>query len=455
MKIGIVGWGVEGQSVYKYFGPDNEYLIANEEPRGDFPPASDSLKVQFVDAPRTPGLTGNVADLSYLKDIETCDKIVYTPASYKNLRKLFGDDEAFWGKATSALRIFFENVKSQNIIGITGTKGKGTTSTLVANLLETEGKKVYLGGNIGNSVLDFVKDVNPDDWVVLELSNFQLIDFGYSPHIAVCLMITQEHQDWHADMEDYVNSKANIFKHQKSSDIAIYLAADKYSTEIACHSPGKKIPYFAKPGAFVTDDGRIAVGDENNVIIHKTEVKLLGEHNLQNICAAVTATYEALGGSMSLDKAKTVLSSFSGLEHRLELVRELEGVKYYDDSFATTPDAAIVAMKAFPQPKVLILGGSDKGLPYEKLAYEISRADVRHAIVIGQTAETIVSLLNEEGFSAITTGLGTMPEIVAAAHDKAKPGDAVLLSTGCASFGMFKDYKDRGNQFKQAVLELV
>ena len=449
MKIGIVGWGIEGQSAYHYFGPEHDYLIVNEEPRGDFPPESDKVKIQFISQARTPGLTGNVKDLSYLNGLEACDKIIYSPTAYKNLKEHFGDDPGVWGKATTERHIFFETVKTRNLIGVTGSKGKGTTSTLVAKLLEAQGKKVYLGGNIGRGFLDFVREVSPDDWVVLELSNFQLQDFPYSPHIAVCLMVTKEHLDYHPNMDEYVEAKTGMFRHQKSDDIAVYFAKNEYSKKIADYSPGKKIPYYEAPGAFVREDGMIAIGQTE--VINKKEVKLLGEHNLQNICAALTAVFEAVG---SVDKAAAVLSSFSGLEHRLELVRELESIKYYDDSFATTPEAAVVALKAFDGPKVVILGGSDKGLAFEPLADEVVKSNVRQVIAIGITAEKIADLLKSRGFTNIITGLRTMPEIVAAARKAAQPGNVVLLSTGCASFGLFKDYKERGNQFKAAVREL-
>lgn len=452
MKIGIVGWGVEGQSAYKYFGPEHSYLIVNEEPRDDFPPESATVEVRHLTAERPPGMVSTATDLSYLEGLSGCDKIVYSPSSLKNLLKVYGNDSSFWAKATTVQNIFFENSPTKNIIGVTGTKGKGTTSTLIAKMLEAQGKKVHLSGNIGKSVLDLLQSLEPDDWVVLELSSFQLQRFTHSPHIAVCLMITEEHMDWHADMQEYMAAKANLFKYQTAEDIAIYFAKDENSQKIASHSPGKKVPYYEKPGARVRDDGMIVIGDDETEVINKTEVKLLGEHNLQNICAALTAVFEALG---ALDKAKVVLSSFSGLEHRLELVRELQGVKYYDDSFATTPDAAIVALKAFKKPKVVILGGSDKGIPFDELADEVTKNNVRHAIIIGDTAERFSGLLKERGFSSITLGLEKMPEIVEAARQAAQPDDVVLLSTGCASFGLFKDYKDRGNQFKKAVLELA
>jgi UDP-N-acetylmuramoylalanine--D-glutamate ligase len=450
MKVGIVGWGVEGQSAYRFFGAAHEYLIVNEEPRDDMPSEDRKTKVQFIDKQRTPGLTGNVADLSYMDGLETCDKIVYTAPAAKNLEKKFGQDKDFWAKATTIQHIFFEGVRTKNIIGVTGTKGKGTTSTLIYEMLNAAGKRAYLGGNIGVPVLDFVRDVAPDDWVVLELSNFQLYNLTYSPHIGVCLMIVPEHMDWHPDMTDYTEAKANMFRHQRTQDIAVYYADNQYSAKIAAYSPGQKIPYYKDPGAYIDEDRKVMI--EKTEIIDISEIKLLGEHNLQNICAAMTAFWQV---AKDRDAARKVLSSFSGLEHRLEFAGELEGVKYIDDSFGTTPDTAIVAMKAFEQPKIMILGGSDKGANFDQLAQEIVKSNVKHVFVIGQITDKIVASLNKAGYTNITTGLTTMPEIVQNARLLAAAGDVVLLSTGAASFGLFKNYKDRGNQFKQAVQELV
>src|SRR5579871_3615910 len=451
MRIGIVGWGLEAQSAFRHFGPEHEYMIVNESAQDNFPPESDKIKVRFNQNSAPPGIGGQVSDLSYLEGIEACDKIVYQPTAYFNLKKAFPKDSPFWTKATTVYDIFFENTPTKNIIGVTGTKGKGTTSTLIAKMLEAQGKTVHIGGNIGTPILDLLPEVKQDDWLVWELANFQLKPASFSPHVAVCVMITPEHLDWHPSFEDYIDSKANLFRHQKPDDIAIYFADNEYSKQIAGHSPGKKVPYFAKPGAFVRGDGMIVIGEDEKEIVHKSEVKLLGEHNLQNICAACTAVSEALG---SLDKAKAVLSSFSGLEHRLELVRDFEGVKYYDDSFGTTPETAIVALKALTQPTIVILGGHDKGADYEKLADEVLKLNPRHVVSIGLVGPLIAKRLKSKGYNSVTEGLGDMPAIVLAARELAQPGDAVLLSTGTSSFGMFKDYKDRGNQFKKAVQEL-
>jgi UDP-N-acetylmuramoylalanine--D-glutamate ligase len=451
MKIAIVGWGIEGQSAFNYFGPEHEYLIVNEQPLNNFPQESDKIQIRHLDSEKPAGVTGNVKDLSYLDGIENCDKIFITPTSRKNLEEKFIGNHEFWDKATTALEIFFETVKTKNIIGVTGTKGKGTTSTIIYQILQAAGKRAFLGGNIGRSVLDFVRDVTPDDWVVLELSNFQLYKFTHSPHIAVCLMIVPEHLDWHPNVEDYLEAKSNIFTHQKQEDIAIYFDGNEHSRQLAYSSLGIKIPFYLTPGARIREDGKIVIGEPETEIINKDEVKLLGEHNLQNICAAATAVWQATQDVSAITK---VLTSFAGMEHRLEFVRELNGVKYYDDSFGTTPETAIVAMKSFSQPKVLILGGSDKGADYISLAEEVAKNNVRQVITIGETGAKIAESLSQKGFNQITKGEEAMPEIVKQAQQIAQEGDVVLLSAASASFGLFKDYKDRGNQFKQAVQEL-
>ncbi len=199
------------------------------------------------------------------------------------------------------------------------------------------------------------------------------------------------------------------------------------------------------------DEGIIVVGDPEVKIIDTDEVKLIGEHNLQNICAAITTLWQV---SPDADAARQVLTTFSGLEHRLEFVKEVDDVKYFDDSFGTTPETGVVAMRAFVEPKVLIAGGHDKGLDFGPMVGEIIKQRVKHVVAIGDTAERINELLAEKGYHDVTLGLKTMPEIVAAARKLAEPGDVVLLSAGTSSFGLFHDYKDRGDQFKAVVNSL-
>ncbi|HEY5152843.1 MAG TPA: UDP-N-acetylmuramoyl-L-alanine--D-glutamate ligase, partial [Candidatus Saccharimonadales bacterium] len=345
-----------------------------------------------------------------------------------------------------------------NIIGVTGTKGKGTTSTLIAKMLEAAGLDVKLGGNIGVPLLNFLSDLTAESWVVLELSSFQLIDLKASPHIGVCLMVVPEHLNWHTDMQEYVEAKSQLFKHQSDQDIAVYFAGNETSQKIAGAGPARKIPYFAAPGAIVDDH---AISIDGHMICKTDELKLLGRHNWQNVCAAVTAVWQV---SQDIEAMKSVLTSFSGLEHRLEFVRELRGVGYYDDSFGTTPETAIAAMEAFRQPEILILGGQPKGIGFDDLARNVkNNGHIAKVLVIGEAGPQITAALDTAGYTNyVTTDAQTMPEIVKKAAGLAETVAAelhetaiVLLSTACTSFDMFDNYKQRGDKFKQAVQALV
>jgi len=432
MKIAIIGYGLQGASSYKYWRGGNSITICDQNEIKD-PPRDVELRIGE----------------DHLKNLNHFDLIVRSPSVHPR-DIISANGEQIKDKITTNTNEFFKVCPSKNIIGVTGTKGKGTTSTLIARMLEASGKKVHLGGNIGTPPLEMLEaGIAKDDWVVLELANFQLIDLKYSPRIAVCLMVVPEHLDWHEDMEEYVNAKSQLFAHQADTDIAIYYSKNEISKDIASSGEGVKIPYFENPGANINNELVVINGQ---TICKTDEVKLLGRHNLQNICAAVTATWQI---DQNTEAIKQVTTSFSGLEHRLELVRELNGVKYYDDSFATTPESAIVAIEAFKDPKVIILGGSDKGAEYIKLAKTVAGGNVKHAVLIGDTAKSIEQALKNEGFSDYYFGSKDMNEIVELCKEKSSPGDVVLLSTGCASFGIFKDYKDRGEKFKKAVQELA
>ncbi len=435
MKVAILGYGIEGKvSADYWYKLGNEITVCDENTDLKLPK---KYKKKLGD--------------DYLADLGQFDVLVRTAGlnSQKILSANAGISD-IQSKITTSYNEFMQKCPTKNTIGVTGTKGKGTTSTLIAKLLGVQGKTVHLGGNIGIAPLKMLPKIKKGDWVVLELSSFQLSDAKFSPHMGVCLMVVPEHLNWHEDMVDYTSAKTNLFTHQKESDVAIYYGENNLSKKITFASKGSKIPYFAPSGVFVKNDC-IVSGYNHKEIIPVSKVKLLGVHNLQNICAALTAVQEATG---SLDGSAAVLSSFKGLEHRLEFVRTLGGVKYYDDSFGTTPETAIVASQSFASPKVIILGGSDKGAFFEELTNTVVTGNMRHVVAIGDTGPAIARLLRMKGYSSITEGLDTMTKIVKEAKMRAKKGDVVLLSTGCASFGLFEDYKDRGNQFKQAVKSL-
>jgi UDP-N-acetylmuramoylalanine--D-glutamate ligase len=453
MKIAILGFAKEGQAAYDYWNRDGNGITICDQNA----------------AVETPSGAQTQLGIDYLNNLDRFDLLVRTPALHpSDISTANIESPDILSKVTSITNEFFRVSSTKNIVGVTGTKGKGTTSTLIAKILEAAGKRVHLGGNIGTPLLELLKNsIKADDWVVMELSSFQLIDLKHSPHIAVCLMVVPEHMDWHEDRDEYISAKQQLFMNQTGTDIAIYYSKNENSEAVSDASQGIQVPYMAAPGAEVVD-GKITI--ESQQICDVSELKLLGKHNWQNACAAITAVWSAMMGEVEsqvlIEATRSVLTSFSGLEHRLEFVRELAGVKYYNDSFGTTPETAIVAIEAFEQPKVVILGGSDKGADFSVLARTVANNTIRQVILIGNTSHPhyktvtpkIEAALRAQGvdtlLSTVKPGGITMNEIVQVARDAAQPGDVVLLSTACASFDLFKNYKERGEQFKQSVLAL-
>ncbi len=436
VKIAILGFARDGQAAYEFFlgQGGHEITICDQ----------DTTK-------QIPGDTNSKLGPDYLKNLAGFDLIVRTAGMHPRLiQRANPDSPDILDKVTGNIDLFYQYSPSQNIIGVTGTKGKGTTSTLISEILKKAGKNVYLGGNIGIPALELLKqNIKVDDWVVLEQSSFQLIDQKHSPKIGICLMVVPEHLDWHANYDEYIDAKSQLFIHQKSDDIAIYYAQNDASEDIASASEGKLLPYFTAPGAEIKN-GEVVIGETS--ICKTDEIKLLGKHNWQNVCAAVTAVWQI---TQDREAIKQVVTTFSGLPYHLELVRELDGVQYYNDSFGTTPETAIVAIESFTQPKVIILGGSSKNSDYSALAQAISKNNVRSVITIGEVSEQIAKNLQFVRYKQIKNGGLTMSEIVEAARSEAQPGDVVLLSPACASFDMFEDYKDRGQQFTKVVQSLT
>jgi UDP-N-acetylmuramoylalanine--D-glutamate ligase len=358
---------------------------------------------------------------------------------------------------TSATKIFFD-ICPCPIIGVTGTKGKGTTSTLIHEMLRKQGFDSYLGGNIGIPPLDFLSKLGRDSRVVLELSSFQLQDMTKSPQIAVVLMVTSEHLDYHRDVEEYVGAKRNILKHQTFSDFAVINKDYPASNESDIYTNGHV--YFVSRerdvdhGAYIRD-GLVWFKDKEGEerIISTKDILLPGGHNLENVCAAIVAARLA---GVETPNIASVLKEFKGLEHRLELVRLFNGVKYYDDSFSTTPETAIAAIEAFEEPEILILGGSSKNSDFSELGKTIREAkNIKAIIGIGEEWPKIKAQIGRLPNTHIIEDATNMEQIVKAAKILGEVGDVVILSPACASFDMFKNYKERGNRFKEYVNALV
>lgn len=428
MNIAIAGYGVEGEANYRYFAARGHAVTIFDE--ADTPSRPIPAGAEFHSGPKI------------FRELYDYDMVVRTASLPPHF--IVTD-----GKVWSATNEFFAQCAAP-IIGVTGTKGKGTTSSLITSMLRAAGHTVHLVGNIGEPALAVLPQIRRDHIVVYELSSFQLWDLERSPHVAVVLMIEPDHLDVHADFKDYIRAKSNIRKHQTANDVCFYHPSNQWSEKIAKSSVlGDRIRYDARDaGGVYAEGGEFRV--EGETICSVAALSLPGAHNVENACAAISATRVFTLDEHAIEQG---LHVFEGLPHRLKFVRDVRGVKYYDDSIATTPGSALAALQAFDEPKVIILGGSSKGASYESIVRECKQQDV-HVVAIGETGKIIEKLCKDIGVP-VTSPQGGMTDIVDACRQIARPGSVVILSPASASFGMFKSYKDRGEQFVSAVSALA
>lgn len=427
MKIAIAGYGIEGKSNYDYF-----QLLGYDV----------TILDERASIPDLPPNARAILGKNAFQSLDTYDLVVRTPSlSPKKLtsaKKIWSATNEFFAKCPAS------------IIGVTGTKGKGTVVSLIASIVRAAGKTTHVVGNIGTPALDILPKVLPNDIVVYELSSFQLWDIEKSPRIAVVLMIEPDHLDVHASFEEYSIAKQSIVRFQSESDTVVFTADNHYAAEIAASSNARKIPVqtnqtmYIKDGYFWYKNQRLCAIDA---------LKLPGAHNQHNACVAIAAAWEYVQDPAIIQKG---LEEFTGLPHRLKYVRTVNGVAYYDDSIATTIGSTIAAINSFNEPKIIILGGSSKGVvDFRSLAEAVAATNVKQAILIGQQAELLEEALKTFSVPCKNLGMSVgMPEIVNYAQALAKEGDVVILSPACASFGMFKNYADRGDQFIAAVNDL-
>ena len=468
-KIAILGFGIEGQSVADYLiGKTDNIVVLDEKNRSDF-------DLEVLKSYESRGIEFRWGKIADLKEFD----IVFRSPGINPASKCILDAKHNGVELTSATKLFFDLCPCP-IIGVTGTKGKGTTSTLIYEMLKESARlaadyesrrseDVYLGGNIGTPPLEFLDKLDKDSKVVLELSSFQLIDLEKSPHIAVMLMTTVEHLDYHKDVYEYIEAKRNIFRHQTVDDFAVvnqdYPASNESDIE------GEAPVYRVSRAREVLEDGcyvdneeiKLKIKNEKLKIINAKDIALPGKHNLENAAAAVMVA--TLAGA-KLDSIKHILKTFKGLPHRIEFVATVRGVSYYDDSFSTTPETAIAAIESFSEPKILLLGGSSKNSDFTELGEAISNSDSIKAIIgIGEEWSRINAEIKNQPASPdaslggkskikIIEGCKNMEEVVKTAFEIGEVGDVVLLSPACASFDRYKNYKDRGEQFKEEVNRL-
>ena len=441
MKIALIGFGLEAKSAYDYFKSIDQNITFE---------IYDENSKSKIELPNCVKFFGDFHDFSKIQ----VDLIVRTPAvNPRHLPKS--------AKITSVTNLFFEKCPAP-IIGVTGSKGKGTVSSFIAEILRAAGLKVYLVGNIGLPALNELSEIQKDDAVIYELSSFQLWDAQKSPHIAILNNLEVDHLDVHDGFEDYVAAKMNIAKNQTENDFFIFNAENPI---VLKNVENLKSQLKAELQPF--QDYNLAHIQENhflwgNEVLFETDIlKIPGEHNQKNACAAMIATFDFLRekgfeNEEIFDFWREGLSKFTGLPHRLKFVREFEGVRFYDDSIATTPGSAIAALNSFEKPKILILGGSNKGADLSELIKKITKMpeqELRKVILMGAESEKLAQKLISSGFERfINLGAKTnMQEVVKTAFENAKSGDVVILSPAHASFDMFKSYVDRGEQFVENV----
>lgn len=446
-RIAIFGLGKEGVAAANYLDKGNSIAIFEDQPKdhidSEFFRNLKTKKVEFYlvdDFPKNPKF----------------DYVIRSPGVRPNnqrLRKLIKAGASL----TSGTGIFLDECPAE-IIGVTGTKGKGTTAFLIFEFLKTQRKSVFLAGNIGKPALEVLPSLKLESLVVLELSSFQLMDLKRSPHVAVVLMITREHLDWHKDLKEYQTSKKPLVSYQTSGDFAII----NYDFEISRNMAKKtqaQVFFFSttqKTNGLYIQNNRIIceIYGRREEICSTSKVILPGKHNLQNVLAAVSVA--KIYGINNRNIVK-VLSTFRGLTHRLEYLGQVGDIRFYNDSFSTIPETAIAAIESIEGPKILILGGSSKNSDFGDLASKIvGDGSVKALVLIGQEAKTIDESVRQAGDFAgsVIKGAGNMKEIIIGARRLAKPGDSIVLSPACASFDMFKNYQDRGDQFTREVKRL-
>ena len=395
----------------------------------------------------------------YLKDL-TEDVIFRTPGMRPDLPELNAAVER-GSTLTSEMEVFFE-VCPCPILAVTGSDGKTTTTTIIAELLRAAGKTVHLGGNIGHPLLSETGGMKAGDIAVLELSSFQLMTMTRSPHIAVVTNLAPNHLDVHKDYAEYISAKENIFTHQSASDIAVFNADNEVTRSFVGRQRGALRTFSRREtverGAYLAPDDAgegqaIWMSNENGrrQVLPLAEIKLPGIHNVENYMAAIAAVDRLVPDKIIRDFAK----NFGGVEHRIELVRELDGVRYYNDSIASSPSRTIAGLNAFPEKVILIAGGKDKGISYGSLGPVVNE-HVKLLILCGATAGVIrASVEQAENYGGLEIAdVEDYHQAVSLARSRAKEGDVIILSPASTSFDRFANFMERGRVFKEIVNSL-
>lgn len=403
------------------------------------------------------GVTLNLGE-DYLKDLSKMDIVFRTPGMKYHLKELISARKA-GVIVTSEMEVFFDLCPCE-IFAVTGSDGKTTTTIIISEMLKASGKKVYVGGNIGTPLLNCIENIGYDDIAVVELSSFQLISMRQSPKVAVVTNLAPNHLDMHKDMSEYIDSKKNIILHQNAFSRTVLNLDNEITKNFADLTRGNILFFSRKEklenGAWVTETGDIIFSKDSKdtVIMNISDVNIPGNHNVENYLASICAVW----GSVDAEHMRKVAKEFKGVEHRFEFVRELNKVKYYNDSIASSPTRTTSGtLSLFKHKIIIIAGGYDKKIPFDELG-PIIVDKVKVLILMGDTADKIEKSVKEA--SAYKNGNPTIIRVpnmngaVKAAYDKAEKGDIVVMSPACASFDLYKNFEERGKHFKDLVNSL-
>ena len=446
-EIAVVGLGVSHRPLIRLLLQEGLSVTAYDkkslEELGEFGKEYSQKGVRFV------------LGEGYLDQLKG-DLIFKTPGMRGDL-PAFERARADGSVVTSEMEVFFQLCPCP-IFAVTGSDGKTTTTTLISKFLSAQGKTCYLGGNIGTPLLPQIFEIHPDDVAVVELSSFQLNDMHRSAQTSVVTNVAPNHLDWHVDMDEYINAKRCVFAHQTAEGRLVVNFDNEITRKYAEEAKGDVLYFsFHRPvpkGVYLDEDGNIRVtdGESSTVLMHRSQIRIIGDHNVENYMAAIAATL----GHVDPDVIRTVAETFGGVEHRMEFVREVDGVKWYNDSIASSPTRVIAGLKAQTQKIIMLAGGYDKKIPFEPMVpYVLDK--VKYLILTGATAEKIRdAIVSDPAYSPEQLTIEMSPSwdyAIARAKEVAVSGDIVSLSPACASFDCFANFEVRGEYFKKKVHE--
>ncbi len=447
-KIAIIGLGVSNIPLIEYLYKLSTNITVFDKREEKL---IDNLGIEKIKEYNIKLITGK----DNLESLKGFDIIFRSPSCRPDLPEI----QAEIGRGailTSEIEMLIELCPG-TVVGVTGSDGKTTTTSLIYNIIKQKGYNCYLGGNIGIPLFTKIDEMKPEDIIVLELSSFQLMNMKKSPNISVITNISPNHLDIHKSYDEYIEAKANIFKYQTESDILITNFDNEITKKLSKQAPGKIVYFSSKEkleDGVILDDNTIKICEDGlrRHVLKVEDILLRGKHNYENICTAIAATLTLA----DVDTQIKVIENFKGVEHRLEFVKEIDGIKWYNDSIGSSPSRTIAGLNSFSEKIVLIAGGYDKHLDYTPIAEPIIN-NVSKLILLGQTADKIETavknkLQGEKLLSIYRTN--SLKEAVETAKKVAIKGEVVLFSPASASFDMFKNFEERGNKFKEIISKI-